>query len=113
MSTKHTPEPWRTSSKVNQENIYSPTYGCISIAFHNNTHADEHKANAKRIVDCVNALANVENPAEFLYDLRGENSRLRQAVLNAEKQLSSIKSGHSQHTLKAMVELQEVLKSIK
>jgi hypothetical protein len=114
MSTKHTPEPWKTDSKAGKETIYSSPYGCVAIIFHNdNAHVEEHRANAQRITECVNALSGIENPALYRRELEVQNRKLKEALILAEQQLSSIKSGHSQHTLKAMVELQEALKQYK
>jgi hypothetical protein len=72
METKHTPEPWITKVyEENQTRILGP------IEEDGNRHwiGDiigplSNKANAKRIVECVNAFEGIENPAEFISNLK-------------------------------------------
>lgn len=69
--SKHTPTPWEhngfleiISKKVNphdEQIIASLTYSDFET--------DECKANAARIVECVNALDGVEEPEKFLEEL--------------------------------------------
>jgi hypothetical protein len=62
MNTKHTPGPWRENSQGDSEYIFSEVYGAIATIPHGGIHRDKHKANAERIVACVNALNGIEDP---------------------------------------------------
>lgn len=66
MSTTHTPGPWLERSQGDSEYIYSEVHGAIATIPHGGLHRHEHKANARRIVECVNACKGIENPVEFM-----------------------------------------------
>jgi len=69
MNTKHTPEPWRASKtgriKTNHENVvFSDTIFTCKDTLHPDEFEELAIANAKRIVECVNACAGI--PSEIL-----------------------------------------------
>ena len=64
--SKHTPEPWRENSQGDAEYIYSERHGAIATIPHDGLHRDEHKANAARIVACVNAMKGISDPDAFV-----------------------------------------------
>lgn len=57
MSTKHTPEPWHVANNVAVKNAELKTICVLNI--HN------REANAQRIVECVNAMAGIEDPKKL------------------------------------------------
>jgi len=71
--SKHTPTPWRENSQGDTEYIFSEIHGAIATIAHGGLQRDEHKANAKRIVACVNACHNI--PDEHLANA-AENTRI-------------------------------------
>ena len=74
---KHTPEPWRFDSVEMKIKGFGDLHGRAVIA---NVSAkmdyargkNTQYANAKRIVECINALAGIENPAEWVRILKEE-----------------------------------------
>jgi hypothetical protein len=67
--TKHTPTPWRVEYKPAGTCIFSnePNFLLLSMSY---TQTDKTTiANAKRIVECVNALEGIDNPTKFINDL--------------------------------------------
>ena len=95
---KHTQEPWIARGEVNlvgnektgrtehwvggilTEGDYRGSICYIQSANHlqNGTSIEETEANARRIADCVNACAGMENPAE-------EIKRLRELAAQAQR----------------------------
>ena len=68
MTTKHTPEPWELNPTTENRSITSKNgviVFCYDVSIPDSA---QHipKANATRIVECVNALAGIENPAEWV-----------------------------------------------
>jgi hypothetical protein len=74
MNTKHTPEPW----KHNEEQIIGDTL-LIALCHHG------YKANAARIVACVNACAGMDDPAKEIATLRDRIAELEQPTANGGK----------------------------
>jgi len=65
---KHTKEPWECSDSLT-EHISSRTNGFIARTEDHDGYylwSNKSKANAERIVLCVNALAGIENVEEFM-----------------------------------------------
>ena len=86
--SKHTPEPWVADDSHGLEtNFYSDDVtgsiigGCQEYTF---AHRDieERRANAKRIVTCVNACAGMADPAAEIAELKRQRDELL-AVLGA------------------------------
>lgn len=80
---KHTKEPWDfvQGTSYNEVDIIhhdmsAGAIGKIAKVNCRKTWFDEGQANAKRIVECVNACAGIENPL----DLRRERDELREAL---------------------------------
>jgi hypothetical protein len=83
---KHTPTPWSYTGNVDYSNVQKSQL----ILQHNRTNAaniakvipcagmtaEEVEANAKRIVDCVNACAGMDYPLERITELRDHRKRL-------------------------------------
>ena len=73
----HTKEPWKLQEGFC--NVYALSNGESGLTTHiakaNDAQVSggliEAEANARRIVDCVNALAGIENPAAFVEAARG------------------------------------------
>lgn len=66
MTIKHTKEPWKW------EQIDPPSNLCVIYREKDNNHvSDTSLHNAKRIVDCVNSMAGIEDPAKFIETIRG------------------------------------------
>ena len=71
---KHTPEPWKVNQSRHENEPYKivlwSSFRRIAKVYHEGKSIYENEktseANAKRIVDCVNALAGIENPKEFV-----------------------------------------------
>lgn len=67
----HTPEPWKLmpQAKMNvlalREGSHSVVSNCGGYAGSTKSH-DENHANAQRIVQCVNAMAGIEEPEKFI-----------------------------------------------
>lgn len=62
--TKHTPEPWHVGIKQAEQIVYDKTGWavCNATVFHGHGDPDgEAKANARRIVACVNACAAISD----------------------------------------------------
>ena len=71
METKHTPEPWHVDNTVYKRSRTSINNHTIDVwyglEFNDVTIKEEtSRANAKRIVECVNAMEGVKNPSEFM-----------------------------------------------
>jgi hypothetical protein len=131
MNIKHTPEPWRlgkvgTVVADSSEGITIDGAKLdLAIHYFGGYLVGESIStnNANRIVACVNAMEGIEDPQKFVDDrgmvskaaieLHAEREQLLETIRKAESLLSGIQSGHSQNTLKAMVELQEALKQYK
>ena len=64
METKHTPEPWRVEYKNTGSYIFSkePNLLLLSMSHTQSTMTCNH--NASRIVECVNAMAGIDDPME-------------------------------------------------
>lgn len=69
---KHTPEPWEVDSMMvvgPRSEADDQTFGMIiGLA---DIYGDNEKADATRIVACVNALAGIDDPEAFMQDVRG------------------------------------------
>jgi hypothetical protein len=83
MSTKHTPEPWQAHAfeVYDQRNLIIADCGYSEHEFT----VEGCKANADRIVACVNAMSGIPDPAAFMEKLRGSNMVFFEAVELEEK----------------------------
>lgn len=66
MSNTHTPEPWSFIECEDYVFEIDGQNGNICEVRSTNMTNDFDEANAKRIVECVNAMAGIENPVEFM-----------------------------------------------
>lgn len=95
MSTKHTPEPWTT--KVYEENE-TRLLGPVEEDGNRHWIGDiigplSNEANAKRIVECVNAMQGIDHPVELMSLLRGIKG---EDVLKAVKERDELRSAFSE-----------------
>jgi ribosomal protein S13 len=70
MSTKHTPEPWEIREPELQMNmvfIHAAKQGFQITSFLN---LERGRADAQRVVSCVNAMAGIPDPAAFMEVVR-------------------------------------------
>lgn len=70
--SKHTPEPWEVYGKLSCK-ITSKVSSYVLVAdckVSNVIEQNEMQANTARIVACVNALAGIENPVEFVQNAK-------------------------------------------
>ena len=73
---KWTPEPWRSSHRVD----YFPSCEGYEIIHGANWYAfAKSKADANRIVDCINSLAGIEDPAKVVAEAKKTATRLEMA----------------------------------
>lgn len=105
MSTQHSKGPWSVDRNelfdIDVVRSYDGKYITL-FAYRNLTHAEEQeqKANAARIVKCVNLLEGVENPAEYIQaarnavtqglKLREQNDRLLETLKTTLKALENM-----------------------
>lgn len=65
---QHTPEPWKVETRYSIglaiTDQHEETNICSTGAYHGYSHIQQ--ANAKRIVECVNACAGIDNPHTFI-----------------------------------------------
>jgi hypothetical protein len=73
MKTQHAPEPWRNEYGT----ITAAQVGLLKPIVANVTHRRDREANAQRIVECVNALAGVADPASAITAAREALERSR------------------------------------
>lgn len=101
--SKHTQEPWYFVEYAGYFDIQSgPNYGDKAIL---NIEADRNAGyNAKRIVDCVNACAGIENPVGLMEIYNGNLKSLEKSI----ELLSSL--WHNTDTHKTNPELLEEVK---
>ena len=94
--SKHTPEPWVVEDRQDIDtNFYSDDAtvsiigGCQEYIF---AHRDieERRANARRIVTCVNACAGMDDPAAEIAELKRQRDELLAALNYARDYLGDI-----------------------
>ncbi|SIR65592.1 hypothetical protein SAMN05880558_1249 [Aeromonas sp. RU39B] len=84
--SQHTPEPWVIDDRAGlSTNFYQDdTAGSIIGSCEEYKFAyrslDERKANARRIVECVNACAGMDDPEQEIQSLKAGNEKLAAAV---------------------------------
>jgi hypothetical protein len=69
--SKHTPEPWEHDGELNKDydiDIWSKN-SAVNICEMSKTDGSQ-LTNANRIVSCVNAMQGIDDPEEFMRDLR-------------------------------------------
>lgn len=68
MEMKHTAEPWSTNSCYDIcGDIDTYTYITVAVPFQEEDR--NYKANADRIVACVNAMKDIKDPEKFMKDM--------------------------------------------
>jgi len=83
MNTTHTPEPWRVYAWLNDSTFaveYIQPSRVSAFICQMNGSNDKSKANASRIVACVNACAGMEDPADEIDRLKAERAALLEAI---------------------------------
>lgn len=82
--SEHTPEPWVFNSNTGSIGILSneddQSFGIITqvIAYIDTFDTNERESNARRIVACVNACVDMDDPAKELAALRAQVEALKQ-----------------------------------
>lgn len=91
--SNHTPEPWKSQGSV----FYGNDSHDIGYADGFSQTLEQDVINAARIVQCVNACAGMENPAEEIAKLKAENEQLsadfwkvHKERTNAEREVARI-----------------------
>lgn len=74
---KHTPEPWINSSL---EIGSFPIMGIKIVSRVSGNSYEEAKANADRIVSCVNACVDIDYPEKFIPAIRSEMKQIRETI---------------------------------
>ena len=82
MDTKHIQEPWKIDTIRGSNDDGWEVYLIPETGPESDWHRKIAKANAARIVACVNALAGIENPAEYIAAFRA--ATLKEAADRAE-----------------------------
>lgn len=103
-STAHTPEPWsiRPSGNANEITILDATGHWLMHFLHNGEpHAETQKANARRIVACVNELAGVENPTGYVHRLEQQRDELLAEACRAR---NLIEYGRTEAALNCLID---------
>lgn len=81
---KHTPEPWEAKKEFGHWAIIEPKesdhWSTTYIARNIEQGHDMGESDAKRIVECVNALAGVENPKEYTETILNQREELAEQV---------------------------------
>jgi hypothetical protein len=85
MSTKHTPEPWKVVIGDRGFNIVSDLGEFI--CFDMMDESQNGSVDAERIVKCVNAMAGIEDPADFMELVKRLELDQYQALANAVRQM--------------------------
>ena len=84
--TKHTPEPWGyVQDWPSWEGYYLPEDGGLETVFKTDT-----EATAKRIVDCVNSCAGMENPELQIQQLKTGNALLELERIKLTERISEL-----------------------
>lgn len=65
MSTKHTPEPWRVEYMLSGTKIFGPKPGNLILTMSKINLPEQSVPDAQRIVECVNAMAGIEDPKKL------------------------------------------------
>lgn len=85
---KHTPEPFYTDSDRDVSFIYSGMEKVCQFFDRDEDDFDNKDANAKRIVECVNAMEGIKDPAEFMEVVKqlelDAYQKLKQQIQNSE-----------------------------
>lgn len=91
---KHAPEPWKFLVEGDDDFITRTIVSSINTPRNLNEVAllttgsfsdDVENANGERIVECVNALAGVENPKEFINKSKERIKELEEALKSTHK----------------------------
>jgi len=91
-TTKHTPEPWELNKTTDGLSITSKNgviVNCYSVSISDYNH-DIPKANAARIIECVNALAGIDDPKKWVEEMKDENKLLKRVLKSTDDSLTCI-----------------------
>ena len=78
MSKNHTPAPW--THHPGTGDIYKDSYLIASVRLNSRDVEPEERATAQRIVSCVNALEEFENPAQLVEEYKQMKSLLQEML---------------------------------
>jgi hypothetical protein len=86
-TTKHTPEPWELNKTTDGLSITSKNgviVHCYSVSISDYNH-DIPKANAARIVECVNAMTGIEDPKKWVEERKANMYKETLAKIDLDK----------------------------
>jgi hypothetical protein len=89
---KHTPEPWELNKTTDGLSITSKNgviVHCYSVSISDYNH-DIPKANAARIVECVNAMAGIDDPKKWVEEMKDENKLLKRVLKSTDDSITCI-----------------------
>lgn len=120
--SKHTPEPWvyRPRKYDDWGFIREMNGGLIAVVKdtrissldyceYRDNNTDPFEPTGMRIVQCVNACAGIEDPAQHMADLQSEIARLREALSKLESKIDK-KALHTDEDIDALDIITEALK---
>lgn len=79
MSQNHIPAPWTHHSGTGD--IYKDGYLIASVRLNSHNIEPEERATAHRIVQCVNALEEIENPTQLVEDYKSMKALLKEMLM--------------------------------
>lgn len=97
--SKHTPGPWYVSGQtiLQDSERYSQIATLLRMTFKAKPNGEYHpceemEANAARIVACVNACEGIDDPAQFVQNMRSDNRDLLHRLGNAEVENEALRA---------------------
>ena len=78
-NTQHTPTPWEIVDHAERQFGNAEKNKTIGVCYRNRIYGmnpAEARANAARILECVNALDNIEDPARFVAEAKNHAARI-------------------------------------
>jgi hypothetical protein len=79
MSQNHIPAPW--THHPGSGDIYKDGYLIASVRLNSHNIEPEERATAQRIVQCVNALEEIENPTQLVEDYKSMKALLKEMLM--------------------------------
>jgi hypothetical protein len=112
---KHTPEPWELNKTTDGLSITSKNgviVHCYSVSISDYNH-DIPKANAARIVECVNAMAGIDDPKKWVEEMKDENKLLKRVLKSTDDSITCINwEGEEPIRLKLEAENEKLKKAL-
>lgn len=99
---KHTQGQWKVHSRILfavTDQFENDVAVCVTSAVRH-----DQQANAKRIVDCVNAFAGIDDPAEYMAGVK-----LLEKEYHAMKERWGLAAVQNRHLVEALCQIKELL----